>query len=243
MKKMLYAFLPALILSVCATSAFAQASAGAIKVGEDSVKVASTHIKGVKESLNGVLIFRDDFKDAKLTQKLEELKRANQDSLDSMTKFNKAEQIEKDTQGFLKATKIAPGEKIDLQGMLFNEEHRETAETKYYKLELAKDAEYVFIDQKTSQKIEGNALSWKWNDFLGKYEYLFDFRLLLSKTSEPSYLLIKITPVLSKDNEPTLPVIHIAFNFNEKGDITYGGHAYAIDGHGGFYSKLAIKVK
>lgn len=239
MKKMLYAFLPALILSVCATSAFAQASAGAIKVGEDSIKVEP--IKGVKDSLN--LAIKEDFKDAKLTQKLEELKHANQDSLDSMTKFNKAEQIEKDTQGFLKATKIAPGEKIDLQDMLFNEDHRETAETKYYKLELAKDAEYVFIDQKTSQKIEENALSWKWNDFLGKYEYLFDFSFFLSKTSEPSYLLIKITPVLSKDNEPTLPVIHIAFNFNEKGDITYGGHAYAIDGHGGFDSKLAIKVK
>ena len=53
---------------------------------------------------------------------------------------------------------------------------------------------------------------------MGKYEYAFDFRILESKTEQDnSYLFIAITPVLSKDNEPTLPVIHVAFNFNEKG--------------------------
>ena len=102
----------------------------------------------------------------------------------------------------------------------------------------------IFFDQKTKQPAKEERVSWVWNDFLGKYEYAFDFRILESQTEKHnSYLLIAITPVLSKDKEPTLPIIHIAFNFNEKGDITYGGHVRAIDGHHGFDSKLAIRTK
>ena len=189
-------------------------------------------------------IFAQTHEIKSLTQEQKEaLAKSLEETKAKQEKINGKDMLDLDLKSMVNAQEITVGEKINLQDILFKD-NRETPETKYYKLKLAKGGKYTLLDQKTKQPSEEKSVSWVWNDFLGKYEYAFDFRILESKTEQDnSYLFIAITPVLSKDNEPTLPVIHVAFNFNEKGDITYGGHAYAIDGHGGFDSKLAIRVK
>lgn len=241
MKKILCLILPALFLTAGAGNIFAQSKKsgamldGAIKLGAAGAAVASK-VNTDKNNSSAQSTLANDMADIykankDFAQKVDTIKQEQQ---------KHSQQILQDGNILNRATEITPGQKIDLQDILFSG-NREKPETKYYKLKLVKDAKYILLDQKTLAGTKENSVSWLWNDFLGKYEYAFDFQLFTE--TETPYLLIVINPVLSKDNEPTLPVIHVAFNFNERGDITYGGHAYAIDGHGGFDKKLAVKVK
>lgn len=243
MKKILCLILPALFLTAGAGNIFAQSKKnttmleGAIKIGAAAAAAASKSNKN-NSSVKGTT-------QSNLASNMEDIYKANKDFAQKVDTIKQeqqkhTQQIMQDVNILNRATEITPGQKIDLQDILFSG-NEEKPETKYYKLKLAKDAKYVLLDQKTFAGTKENSVSWLWNDFLGKYEYAFNFQLFTE--TETPYLLIVINPVLSKDNEPTLPVIHVAFNFNEKGDITYGGHAYAIDGHGGFDNKLAVKVK
>ncbi len=238
MKKVSYLILPAIFLSICAVSVFAQNNKPA--TNKESKTPATTINVLSKEEFDNM-----NKEMERIKQEMEATRQqieAQKNTLESMTinsNINMA-QVEKDLALLLNAKGIKAGEKIDLQNILFTN-NEEKPETKYYKLKLDENAQYVLLDPKTSKESK-EPVSWVWNDFLGKYEYEFNFRLIFPQT-EQAHLLIKITPVLSKDKEPTLPVIHIAFNFNEKGDITYGGHVRAIDGHEGFESKLAIRVK
>lgn len=232
MKKMLYLILPALFLATGANFAFAQ---------NKEIKTLTPEEKARFEEQKQKLEEQRQQTDS-LRQQIEAQKNTLESSFKALTLEPKRSWALPEND-LLKAKKITAGEKINLQGMLFNEENKETAEPKYYKLKLDENAKYVLLDPKTSKESEQNSVSWVWNDFLGKYEYEFNFKLVFPQTRN-SYLLIKITPVLSKDNEPTLPIIHIAFNFTEKGDIVYGGHVRDIESHHGFQSKaLAKKIK
>ena len=228
MKKILCLILPALFLTAGAGKALAQNKSNSevqnavIRVGLIGAEIAGKTDPAMTEAYKANKNF---------VQKMDAIKQENQ-------KYT--QQTQQDINILNKATEITPGQRIDLQDILFTG-NQEKPETKYYKLKLVKGAKYILLDQKTFAGTTENSVSWLWNDFLGKYEYAFNFQLFTE--TETPYLLIVINPVLSKDNEPTLPVIYVAFNFNEHGDITYGGHAYAIDGHGGFDKKLAVKVK
>lgn len=202
-------------LAVLAMPMFAQ-NVDTIPTINQLKPIDSTHLKQLKEN-------SDKFKKG-----IESFK----NSLESSQKVKTMKTSEFDIKT------INFGQRINLDELV--PPKSEKVKKEVYILELGSQ-KYALIDLETGKEIPSGDMTFKYNDFQGKYEYDIDFMLVNSLST----LIITVSPKLSPDNEQLMPYNYIAFS--KSGDtIRFEAMAYMIGSsseHHGFNKVLLKEVK